>query len=82
VFLPPPDILSALAERVIDLPERYLVYCGTYTTIANTIEFGTTWTVTLTEQATGRCLELSYQVVNLLDEIRPDHRVPLSPGGP
>lgn len=79
VFLSPPEILRELADRVPTLPESYLVYCGTYTTIANTIAFGEHWTATLSNPRTGESLSLGYDVVDLFDEIKPEFRVPLRP---
>jgi hypothetical protein len=79
VFLDPAKILAVLAERVTSLPADYLVYCGTYTSIDRQIRFGTTWTATLRDPATGERLELAYDVVDLLAEIAPGYRVPLRP---
>lgn len=83
VFLAPPAILEILAERVTSLPESYLVYCGTYTSIDKKIRFGTRWTATLRDadggDNGGDRLELSYDVVDLLLEIEPEFRVPLRP---
>lgn len=79
VFLPPPEILRILAERVTALPANYLVYCGTYTSIAKRIAFGRSWTATLRDPDTGASLDLAYEVVDLLSEIEPKFRVPLRP---
>jgi hypothetical protein len=79
VFRRPDDLLAVLAERVVELPKSYLVYCGTYTTIANTIEFGTTWTARLADSETATELALRYDVVDLLGEIADGFRVPLRP---
>ena len=78
VFLSPPEILKILAERVTSLPDSYLVYCGTYTSIDKKIRFGDRWTATLRDPDGDR-LELAYDVVDLLGEIEPGHRVPLRP---
>lgn len=80
VFLPPLEILRVLGERVTELPGSYLVYCGTYTSIAKRIAFGRSWTATLRDPDTGDRLDLAYEVVDLLAEIEPAYRVPLRPG--
>ena len=79
VFLAPPKILEILGERVTSLPDGYLVYCGTYTSIDKKIRFGATWTVTLRDADGDDRLDLAYDVVDLLGEIEPDYRVPLRP---
>lgn len=79
VFLAPPKILEILAERVTSLPANYLVYCGTYTSIDKKIRFGTTWTATLRDADSDDRLDVSYDVVDLLQEIEPAYRVPLRP---
>lgn len=79
VFLRPPEILTKLAERVKSLPETFLVFCGTYTTLTNTIAFGSEWAVSLRDEECGRRLDLAYTVTELLDEIQPAHRVPVLP---
>ncbi|GAB3463016.1 DUF2848 family protein [Actinophytocola sediminis] len=79
VFLPPPTILGILAERVTSLPDSYLVYCGTYTSIDRRIRFGGNWSVTLRDPDTGARLDLAYEVTDLLAEIEPGYRVPLRP---
>lgn len=81
VFLTPPTILERLAERVVQLPSSYLVFCGTYTSIENTIRFGRHWSATLGNTSDGSQLALSYDVVDLLAELHPAHRVPLRAGG-
>lgn len=80
VFLAPPAILDRLAERAVRLPSSYLVFCGTYTSIDNTIRFGRTWSATLRNTVDGSQLSLSYEVVDLLAELHPAHRVPLRAG--
>ncbi len=80
VFRRPDDILKVLEDRVGELPAEYLVYCGTYTTIDNTIGFGDVWTATLADPVAGDELALSYRVTPLLAEIRDGYRVPLRPG--
>lgn len=82
VFLSPPEILRILAERVTELPASYLVYCGTYTSIAKKIAFGRSWSATLRDPDTGEALDLAYEVVDLLTEIEPAYRVPLRPVEP
>jgi hypothetical protein len=64
---------------VTSLPDSYLVYCGTYTSIDKKIRFGTRWTATLRDEETGDRLDLAYDVVDLLAEIEPEFRVPLRP---
>jgi hypothetical protein len=81
VFRKPTDILSALSERVQALPSSYVVYCGTYTTLENTIAFGGHWDVRLVNRRTDDRLAFGYDVVDLMSEIAREHRVPLRPGG-
>ena len=79
VFRRPDDLLKVLADRIGDLPGTFLVYCGTYTTIANTIEYGDRWAAQLVDPEAGRRLALEYAVVDLLAEIPSGFRVPLRP---
>jgi hypothetical protein len=81
VFLPPDRIVEILTERVGSLPSSYLVYCGTYTSVGNTIRYGTDWTGCLRDSRTGEALDVTYETVDLLAEIRDGYRVPLVPGG-
>lgn len=81
VFLRPSTILERLSERVVQLPSSYMVYCGTYTSIENTIRFGRRWSATLRNTSDGGQLTVTYRVVNLLEELHTAHQVPLRPGG-
>ncbi|MFD5824129.1 DUF2848 family protein [Lentzea sp. NPDC060358] len=81
VFLPPDRIVEILTERVGSLPSSYLVYCGTYTSVDNTIRYGSAWTGSLRDPGTAEALEVVYETVDLLAEINDGYRVPLVPGG-
>ncbi|MFD9697597.1 DUF2848 family protein [Lentzea sp. NPDC059081] len=81
VFLSPDKIVEILTERVGSLPSSYLVYCGTYTSVDNTIRFGTHWSGSLRDSRTGEGLDVTYETVDLLAEINDGYRVPLVPGG-
>ena len=78
VFLPPLEILEILKQRLLRMPARdYLVFCGTYVTVDKKIHFGTRWSFAMRDPVLGRAIEHAYTIVNLLDEVRPEHRVPL-----
>lgn len=78
VFLQPARILEILKQRLLHMPARdYLVFCGTYATVDKKLHFGTRWSFAMRDAVLGRAIEHAYTVVNLLDEVRPEHRVPL-----
>ncbi|WP_439495631.1 DUF2848 family protein [Bosea sp. (in: a-proteobacteria)] len=76
-FLSPEAMLAVLKERVIDLPERdFCVFGGTIVALDKTIGFGRRWEIEMAQPG-GEAIRHGYDVVNLMDEIRPDFRVPL-----
>ncbi len=78
VFLPPRRILEILRERLLAMPARdFLVFCGTYATIDKKIHYGKRWSFALRDPVLSRAIEHVYTSTNLLDEVRPEHRVPL-----
>lgn len=78
-FLRPEDMLRILAERTLRLPARgVMVFGGTIAAIDKTMGFGRRWTFTMTDPVLGRELTHAYEVVNLMDEIRPEFRVPVA----
>lgn len=80
VFLRPPEILRILGERLRVKPVApYMVFCGTYASLDKTIHFGTEWRFSLHDPVLGRTIEHAYRTVDLLEEIEPNHRVPLQP---
>ncbi len=79
VFLSPRRILEILRERLLKMPARdFLVFCGTYATVDKKIHFGSRWSFALHDPVLNRAIEHAYTSTNLLDEVRPEHRVPLT----
>lgn len=77
IFLSPPEVLQVLRARTRELPSCYAVFCGTYVSIDGTVRFGSSWGFGLSDPASDRRIEHRYDVVNLLEEIRPEFRVPV-----
>ena len=76
-FLAPLDILSVLKERVSGVPDQnYMVYCGTYVSVDKALGFGSNWRYQLDAPSRNRQLESSYEVVDILAEVRSNFRVP------
>jgi 4-hydroxyphenylacetate 3-monooxygenase len=76
-FLAPLDILSVLKERVSGVPDQnYMVYCGTYVSVDKALGFGSNWRYQLDAPSRNRQIESSYEVVDILAEVRSNFRVP------
>lgn len=76
-FLRPEDIIALLRERVTGVPERdFLIYCGTIVSVDKALGFGSEWRYRMEAPATGRAIEASYRVVDILSEVKPGFRVP------
>lgn len=79
VFMRPEDLLKIVAERTGSLPARdYVIFCGTYVSVDKSIGFGADWVIELADPQGGRAIHHQYKVHNLLEEIRPEYRVPVS----
>lgn len=78
-FLRPETLLKLVAERSGSLPERdFVIFCGTYASVDKTMGFGRAWRVEIADPVRGRAIAHEYRVDNILAEIRPEFRVPLS----
>ena len=76
-FLSPPDILAILRERVNNLPVmNYMVYCGTYVSVDKALGYGNIWRYQLAAPKLNRQIDAQYDVVDILDEVKPGFRVP------
>ena len=76
-FLSPPDILAILRERVNNLPvKNYMVYCGTYVSVDKALGYGNIWRYQLAAPKLNRQIDAQYDVVDILDEVKPGFRVP------
>ncbi len=76
-FLSPPDILTILKERVNNLPvKNYMVYCGTYVSVDKALGYGNIWRYQLAAPKLNRQIDAQYDVVDILDEVKPGFRVP------
>jgi 4-hydroxyphenylacetate 3-monooxygenase len=77
-FLRPEDMIRIVNERTAGLPDNgWMIFGGTIAAIDKTMGFGSHWRFDMTDPILGRAIEHSYSVVNLLDQVRPDFRVPL-----
>lgn len=76
-FLSPPDVLGVLRDRAAVPDSGLVVFCGTIASLSGELGFGREWSCWLTDPVLGRDLTVGYRVEPLLDEVRPDHRVPL-----
>ncbi|MBO6759188.1 MAG: DUF2848 family protein [Roseibium sp.] len=76
-FLRPEDIIALLRERVNGVPDRdFMIYCGTIVSVDKALGFGTNWRYQIDSPSTGRRIGATYQVVDILAEIKPEFRVP------
>lgn len=76
-FLKPEDIVSLLRERVNNVPDRdFLIFCGTIVSVDKSLGFGAEWRYQIDAPNENRRIDATYQVVDLLDEVRPEFRVP------
>ena len=76
-FLSPPDVLSVLKERVNNVPTRdFLVYCGTYVSVDKALGFGSNWRYQLDAPKLNRQIDAQYEVIDILEEVKNDFRVP------
>lgn len=75
-FLRPEDIVALLRERVDGVPDHgFLVFCGTIVSVDKALGFGTHWRYEI--EAPGlRKIEAVYRVVDILEQVRPEFRVP------
>ncbi len=80
-FLHPDDVLATVRDRA-DVPERgVVVFCGTIVSVTAQLGFGSRWSFALRDPVLRRSLEHTYDVVELMGEIRPGFRVPLTAAG-
>lgn len=77
VFLSPPDVLDVLRERMTVLPDRFVVFCGTYVSVDGRLDFGTRWSFSLHDPTLDRSIEHAYVVLPLMDEVVEAYRVPV-----
>jgi hypothetical protein len=79
MFKRPEELLDIVRTRTGSLPARdFAIFCGTYVSVDKSVGFGSDWRIELADPKLGRTLGHSYRVQNLLDEIRPEFRVPLA----
>ena len=75
-FLDPPSIIEIVRARTQLAEEPIIVFCGTYASIDQTIRFGDRWSFWMDDPVLDRRIAHEYGVVNLMDEIHPEFRVP------
>lgn len=76
-FLRPEHVLEILRERVNNVPERDLmIFCGTIASVDKALGFGREWRYSLSNSEQGRMLGAGYEVINVMDEVKPEFRVP------
>ena len=79
VFTRPHDLLGQVAER-IDLPgEGFALFCGSYASLDKTMKYGENWGIRLDHPDAAMSIKHSYRVVDLMQEIHEDYRVPVVP---
>jgi 4-hydroxyphenylacetate 3-monooxygenase len=78
-FLSPPDMLAIVRARTATMPERdFMIFGGTIASVDKSVGFGTRWEIELVDPTGDRAIRHAYTVVNLMDEMRPEFRVPLA----
>lgn len=78
VFLDPPSIIETVRSRTFLADESIVVFCGTYASIDRKIRFGDRWSFRMDDPILDRSISHDYRVVNLMDDVRPEYRVPLA----
>jgi Protein of unknown function (DUF2848) len=79
MFKRPEELLDIVRARSGSLPARdFAIFCGTYVSVDKSVGFGNDWRIELADPVLGRTIGHRYKVSNLLAEIRPEFRVPLS----
>jgi hypothetical protein len=76
-FLHPDDMMAALQRRVPALPARFMLFSGTYVSVDKALGFGGRWRIAMSDPTRGRCLDHTYVLTNILEEIATEYRVPL-----
>ena len=78
-FLSPVDMIAVLRERVARMPQRdFMIFGGTIASIDKALGFGGRWEIELSDPASGDSIRHAYRITNLMDEIKPEFRVPLT----
>ncbi len=76
-FIRPEDIIALVRERVSNVPERdFTVFCGTIVSVDKALGYGAEWRYEMEAPETGRRVGASYQVVDILSEVKPEFQVP------
>jgi hypothetical protein len=77
-FLRPEEMLRIVHERAPGLPERGLVvFGGTFVSLDKKLGFGRRWEFSLTDPVSGRSISHGYDVVDMMQDVAPQFRVPL-----
>ena len=76
-FIAPEDIIAIVRERVNNVPKRdFTVFCGTIVSVDKVLGYGAHWKYEIEAPRMGLKIGSEYQVVDILDEVKPDFRVP------
>ncbi|WP_445809262.1 DUF2848 family protein [Yoonia sp.] len=77
VFIRPEDIIALVRKRVSSVPERdFTVFCGTFVSVDKALGYGAEWRYEMDAPETGRRIGATYQVIDILSEVKPEFRVP------
>ena len=77
-FLRPEDMLRTVRERAPGLPPRDLmIFGGTFVSLDKKLGFGKRWEFALEDPVSGRAIRHGYDVVDLMQNLLPQYRVPL-----
>ena len=77
VFIRPEDIIALVRKRVSSVPERdFTVFCGTFVSVDKALGYGAEWRYEMDAPETGRRIWATYQVIDILSEVKPEFRVP------
>lgn len=77
-FLRPEEMLRIVHQRAPGLPSRDLmVFGGTFVSIDKKLGFGKRWDFSLEDPVSGRAIRHGYDVIDLMQNLLPQFRVPL-----
>lgn len=70
-FWTPPEMADSVVGRVPDVPGARVLFSGTVVSLKEELDFGRSWSLRMSDPATGRTIRHDYQVTVLEEEIQP-----------
>lgn len=80
-FLPPEELLDVLRSRADVPPTGVVLFAGTIVSVTGDLCFGSRWAIQLSDPVLDRRLAHTYDVDELMPEVKDGFRVPLAAAG-